>query len=354
MSTIPNLGTFAAYVLAVAAVALPVSSAADIGVEGETNSQPQTAVDRRLQHYNATFRDILFVQLPGGEKWRKSGQVFEELLGRDAVNLDYEHPAELREDLLTASVHRVLFMLHHNASSSALFRVGEGAAATRSHVCVITLDPEAVAQDDLNATAYLLDFPLELLQRIPAELRLDHKEFLRFLVDHEVFHCIDAHYLGPVPMSEREHWGSYTLYRNENGADAYAAMMHLAEQGERTKFLRNLTRIRALCLYNADPEHATCRAIRAVEHMDPESLAGLTPREVLALANRIRRQVVPDYEHYLGYRAAACQVMGDIGVTRPDEDAALCHAAAPDADVYRELLASFRSAYSELFGQGVE
>jgi len=337
--------------LAVLAISAAAATAAGPAARPDAPTS-QAVLDRRLDLYNGTFRDILFVQLPGGEDWLESGRAFEELLGGDdATNLDYEHPPDLREDLLTASVHRVLFMLRHNASSSALFRVGEASAATRTHVCVITLDPQGVAQDDVHSTAHLLGLSPELLAEIPPEMRLDRLDFLRFLVDHEVFHCIDAHYLGPVPMSDREHWGRYMLYCNENGADAYAAAMHLAEHGERTRFLRNVTRIRALCLFNADPEHATCRAIRAVERLDDQALTGLTPRELLAVADRIRDHVVPDYGRYLGYRASACRVMQDIGIAVPAADEGLCHAAEPDPAVYRELMESFRKSHAELFGQ---
>lgn len=345
-------------VLLLAAALLACFSATRAAAEARADqgavSAPQRAVDERLLHYNSAFPDILFVQLPGGEEWVESSRTFQDLLGGgDAANLDYEHPPELREDLLTVSVGRVLSMLRHNATSSALFRVGEDSAATRDHVCVITLDPHAAAGDDDLATAHLLDVPPQLLERIPPHYQLDRTRFLRFLIDHEVFHCLDARYLGPIPMSDREHWGPYMLYRNENGADAYAAAMHLAEGGD-PGFLDNLIRIRALCLYSADPEHATCGALRAAASLDRRSMAGLSPWEVLRLAHRIRMQVVPDYAGYLRYRAAACQAMRDIGVPRPPADDALCRAAAPDPAVYRELMESYRRSYRELFGHPPE
>ncbi len=325
------------------------STVHSVGVESK-EQMVQRIVDQKIQFYNNAFREILLVQLPGGGSWLESALAFKQLLGQEATNPDYEHPPEAREDLLYVSTRRVLFMLQANASSSALFRVGTEAAAKRTHLCVITLDPAAVARDDATATSHLLDCPPKMLARIPKALRLNHRDYLQFVIDHEAFHCIDALYNGPIPMSEKEYWGQYMMFRNEHGGDAYAIAVHIARHGRVTPFVENLTRIRSLCLFNAAPEHLTRGALRAVADLDPATLAGAGPREVLAVADRVREQVVPDYPGYLAYRAAACRVMDEIGVPLDPDDHALCTAAEPSDAWYKDLARGCRKGREELFG----
>ena len=309
----------------------------------------QALVSDRLAFYGRAFPEIQFVQLPGGSQWRESARTFEWLLGEAATNADYEHPPELGAALLYASVQRILHMLEQNEASSALFRVGVGSAgAQRSHLCVLTLDASAVAGDDATATAHLLNFAPEDLDRIPAAYRLQHREFLRFVVDHEVFHCLDAMYVGPIPMSDHAFWAQYMLYRNEHGADAFAIAMHLREHSGTTGFVDKLARIRALSLYNADPEHLTTSAIAAAARHEGTRLRRASPRDVLVLADRVRDQVVTGYGGYLRFRAAACRVMADIG-TLAREDGPLCAAARAADQAHRALRDSTDRALGELF-----
>lgn len=335
----------AAGVIACAVNFAPARNAAE-----DTIPALQALVDERVAFYNDVFPEIQFVQLPGGSQWLASARVFAQLLGAGARNADYEHPPELREDLLYVTAQRVAFMLQHNEASSALFRPGKGSAVARPYVCVLTLDPAAVALDDRTATAHLLRFSPQELARIPPEYRLEHEAFLRFVVDHELFHCLDARYLGPIPRSDQTFWAQYMLYRNEHGADAFATAMHLREHGRSTPFVDNIVRIRALSLYNADPEHLTCAAIAAVADDYDAALRRTTPRDILALADGVRERLVPDYGGYLRFRAAACRVMEEIGVISVADDP-LCSAAAPDDQAYRDLRATCAARLSELLGK---
>lgn len=319
-------------------------------VAAADRSALQGIVDQRLAFYNDAFPEIQFVQLPGGSQALASARVFSQLLGAGASNADYEHPPALREDLLYVTAQRVAFMLRNNDASSALFRPGRGSASTRPYLCVLTLDPAAVALDDRTATAHLLHFSAEELKRIPAAYRLGHETFLRFVVDHELFHCLDARFNGPIPTSDRTFWAQYMLYRNEHGADAFATAMHLRDHGRATPFVDNILRIRGLSLYNADPEHLTCAAISAVAQEDGGAMRTKEPRDIVALADLVRNRVAPDYNGYLRFRAAACRVMEEIGVPAVADDP-LCKAAPPNEQAYRNLRDTCAARLSELLGE---
>lgn len=313
---------------------------------------PQAIADRTIRFYNDTYPDILFVQLPGGEQQEGSGVALSLLLGHAADNLDYEHPPSLREDLLYLSIQRVLMMLRHNASSSALFRVGEGSVSTRKHLCAITLDPYRVAGNALRSTAHLLDFPDEQIVLIPPARRLDPHSHLQFVLDHEAFHCLDALYNAPIPMSKKRYWSQYMLFRNEHAADAYAVAMHIARQGGVTPYAGNLLRIRGLSLYNADPDHFTCAAIEQVLAIRTSELLRMGTDVMLRLGAQVREKVVPGYEGYLAYRVAALAAIERLDVGAGVEQDSPADRGVPlDADLRDQLVRRSRRYHRALFGR---
>ncbi len=341
--------------LVLAAGAWSVRPAADDAAPQPPPTDSLEAIaDRAIRFYNDTYPDILFVQLPGGRQWVDSSVALSLLLGHRADNLDYEHPPSLREDLLYVSIERVFMMLRHNAASSSLFRVGDSSISARENVCIITLDPGRVAGNALRATAHLLDFPDERIALIPPARRLDPHSHLQFVLDHEAFHCLDALYNGPIPMSKKRYWSQYMLFRNEHAADAYAVAMHIARQGGVTPYAGNLLRIRGLSLYNADPDHLTCAAIErvlAIGAIGTSKLVHMDAQAVFRLGAQVREEVVPGYETYLEYRIAALAAMRRLGVGAGAEEDGPADCGVPlDADVRDELIRRSRRYYRELFG----
>ncbi len=264
-------------------------------------------VSERLEYYARSFPTIEFAHLRGGEDAMLSTLWLRQLLGRGATNLVYEHPAELSSDLMDVSLRRIQYMLSTDSASSSLFRVGEGAAARHSELCVITLSPQTVAANDRVATNYMLPVDSAALPQMPTDHLLDHRMHLEFVVDHEVFHCLDAHQNGPIPMSDREHWGEFMAHVNEHGADAFAVAMHVQRHGDHTDYSRNLMRVRALTLLGDDSSHFTPESIH---HMldrieDSKILSEMTPNALITLAHWVRNEVVGDYDDYLRFRSAA-------------------------------------------------
>jgi len=229
----------------------------------------------------------------------------------------------LREDLIAVSVMRVQWMLQNSLSSAALFAVGEDGAADRASLCVITLNPETVPTSDLDATRAMLDLPDVVFTRMVPAGYLDHEQHLEFVLNHEAYHCLDSYYNGPAPMSDKRYAGEHRFFHNENGADAYGILMDVRRRGQITRYAENMLRVRALSLLNGDPNHYTHQAIAKVLQHDSVALARLTPRQAFDLASRIRAEVMPDYDDYVAYRAAAFQAMQHLGLEPEDDGGAV-------------------------------
>lgn len=313
---------------------------------------PDAVVARRLAEYEAAFPEIRFVHLHGGERWLADMQTFLGLLGEGARDRVYAHPPELAADLLEVSRHRVQRMLVHGLASASFYEVGEGSTAQRPYLCVLTLQAERIAGDDVEALAGMFSAPREQIRAMPAAARLDPHEHLLFVVDHEVFHCLDPYLIGPIPLSKRAHWGEYMFYRNEHGADAFAIARHMARRGGPDNYVDTIMRVRAASLTNRDPNHCTCESIRLVRAADPVHLAGLSLPELVHYADEVRRRGARDYEGYLDFRVAAHSACQAMGLEPRDErfSAEGPEGRRLDPALVNTLILRTRSCYKDLLG----
>lgn len=304
----------------------------------------------KLAYYARRVPEVQFVVLDGAGRVERNMAALLALLGQDADALDYAHPPHLREDLLIVTLARIRTLLEHHMASSTLLQPGGQALARRPNLCIITLDPWAIARNDRKATGHLLDMPSAEFRAIPRSHYLDHEAHLRFAVDHEVYHCLDTLYNGPIPMSHREHWGAYMLFRNERGADAFAVIMNMAEAGAVTGYARRLAGIRGLALINDDPNHDTYGAVKEALQLDPAVLKNSTLRRRVALASDLRLRGIGGYDGYVAYRRAAYQAMRRLAVH--SDDPAFSDGPVDDALVER-LVERTRECYQELAGHAL-
>lgn len=315
---------------------------------------PRAALERivvdKLAYYARQVPEVQFVVLDGAGRVERNMAALLALLGQDADALDYAHPPHLREDLLIVTLARIRTLLEYDMASSTLLQPGRQALARRPNLCIITLDPWAIARDDRTATEHLLELPRTEFESIPRDHYLDHEAHLRFAVDHEVYHCLDTLYNGPAPMSQREHWGGYMLFRNERGADAFAVIMNMAAAGAVTDYARRLAGIRGLALINDDPNHDTYSAIENALRVDPTMLKNSSLRRRVALASELRLRGIGGYDGYVAYRRAAYQAMRRLAL-QPD-DAAFADGPVDDALVER-LVKRTRACYQELVGHAL-
>lgn len=269
-------------------------------------------VEAKRDYYRRLYPDILFVVLKGGAETPEEIVALDTLLGPEPVNLDYEHPHDLREELMIVNIGRLWFMLQNGIPSAALFKA-DNPLGWQEHICVLTFDPCVVASSSLDATGYLLGLPTEVVRKVPEDLRLDTEDYIEFTMDHEVYHCLKSMYVGPQTMSSHDLWGEYNHYLNEKGADAFALAMHIKKHNKLTLFAENITRIRGISLVNADPNHFTCDALRQISRIPVAELLDMIDAEVFSLANRIQRDLTISYDEYLQYLAAAISATKILG-----------------------------------------
>ena len=276
-------------------------------------SRLRAILTEQLDLYARAFPDIRFLVLEGSENRAGILAALSGFLGPEPVNLDYEHPPEMRATLVDASLGRIALMVHYQLPSATLFR-SDAPGHEGENVCVLTIDACAIARDDTRATRFMLDLTEDEIGRVPAERRLQCEEHLRFTFEHEAYHCLSVRYGGAQPMSHEALWAEYWHFRHENGADAYAMARHLQRHGEGSVFADNLRRVRGMALYGGDVDHWTRAALDRVLALSADELAGLSPTAVFERSNRIRDAIVPDYAAYLDYRRAAVEAMATLGV----------------------------------------
>ncbi|MFN3594238.1 MAG: hypothetical protein ACK4TK_06100 [Thiobacillaceae bacterium] len=189
----------------------------------------------------------------------------------------------------------------------------------RTTLCVITLNPAAVLRDDREATRYMLNFSEAEMTRVHPARYLDHLDHLDFAIDHEAYHCLEAHQHGGVPPTREALDGEYHAVRSECSADAYAMAMHL----------------RALWPYTHTPDHGTFETLQAVLQRAPAELSALSDSVLVAWARRITDATVGDLERFRSTQAAALQAASRLGFDIGRYNAAWQALAAYPADPAR-------------------
>lgn len=323
--------------------------------KSESTDCPSDLVQEKLDYYRKQYPDILFIVLAGGSETNTDMITLDTLLGPEPTSLDYEHPADLREELMLASAQRIWMMLHHQLPSAALFRA-DNPLDWQETICVITLDACAVAATDIDATGSMLDLPDTMIHKIPKKMQLSKKEYIKYTFDHEAYHCLKSKLLGPQKMSKHALWGEYSHYKEEKAADSYALAMHIREHESLTPFFEKLRRIRGVSLYSFDPDHLTCDAITELTKIPVSKISAMSDQEIFRLATRIKQDLTGDYEGYVQYLASAIEAASQLGVNSAEMEKLRKRIGTvkPDPELVRKLLDRSRECHAELQGKDLE
>lgn len=273
----------------------------------------ESLLNSKVEYYRQLYPEIMFMILKGGKDIQDDMMVLNLMLGDQPMSLDYEHPPTTREDLMYVSIERIRMMLQAYAPSSSLFKVSNPPGG-QENVCVLTINPIKVAANSMQATESLLDIPQKFIRKIPQDMQLSSSDYLAFVIDHEVYHCLQSMYVGPQLMSNKDLWAEYNLFHNELGADAYAVGMHIKNRDEDSLFAKNILRIRGMALYNIDPGHLTCKAIVQVLKLPTDEISAMSAKEIFDLATTIKDQLTRTYDEHVQYLASAVEAMKEIGV----------------------------------------
>jgi len=284
----------------------------------------QDIVAARLTEYARAFPELYFLHLQGAkDTW--AVEALPRFLGEGAANLDYAHPQAARRLLLDTQAGRILQMLESGQPSATLFRTGRNNAAAKPYACVITLDDQRLIADPMAATAFMLG---EAASRVTVEAMLDNRLFLHFVLDHEVFHCLDAYLNGPShPRTFDVMRSHYFDFRTEYRADLFAALATRRMHVNANTFLRAMAAYRALAVADFDTPHMTAAALHDALSVPIGDIAPLSLNRLAQAAVRRADHTLPPFAGFrqllvAAYHAARRSGTNDADMLTPIGDVA--------------------------------
>lgn len=288
-----------------------------IGAHDQVALADADPVDRQLAQYARQVPEMGFVRLYG-EKGTHFARKLLSLLGEGAINLDYEHDASLSSALMQLQLNRIGIMVTNGIPSATLFKVGKGSIFEHPYLCVISLDPVPFRKDPHYAGRFLTsDFDLEN-PVFDDRVLIENEGFLKFAVDHEVFHCLDAYFNGPqIKKTSDAIYGHYQHYVNEARADAFASQAFKRDSAEPDKFLKTLAALRTLSLLEFDLHHFTGDVILRSLIGQPLS-SSQTLEQRVGASRELVEEIAPSPNGYGVRMANTARLMGELG-RDPDE-----------------------------------
>ncbi|MBD3609267.1 MAG: hypothetical protein HUJ30_01830, partial [Gammaproteobacteria bacterium] len=253
-------------------------------------------IDRQLAKYARQVPEMGFLRLYGDKAANILSQL-PELLGDGAMNMDYEHNTSVRNTLMELQMYRIGLMLDKDLPSATLFKVGDDSVFEHKYLCVITLDLTPYKQTPSYATQFMLSGYND-------SVLIENDAFLKFTVDHEVFHCLDAYFNGPpIKKTQSQVVNHYQQYINEARADAFSTLTFKQNVKNPNHFLNIFAAMRTLSVLNLDLQHFTGDVIR--HSINTFQDFGIQSIETLIdMSRELVNDIIPSYEVY-GIRLAS-------------------------------------------------
>ncbi len=274
-------------------------------------------MDRQLAEYAKRLPEVGFIRLYG-EKGARFAQKLLKLLGEGAINLDYEHDASVSGTLLQLQMNRIGVMVKEGLPSATLFKVGKGSFFEHPYLCVISLDTDSFRKDPGYATRFMTPAQGSENHVSHEQAMLDTEDFLKFTVDHEVFHCLDAYFNGPtIKKTDDVISNRYQQYLNEARADGFASHAFIKTSSEPKKFLKRFAAMRTLSLLDFDLQHFTGDVIMESLVGKPVSPSQGIEQEV-SLSRQMVAEIAPSANSYGVLLASTARLIGELGID-PEE-----------------------------------
>lgn len=272
-------------------------------------------VKSRLAVYAESFPKVQFLHLRGPNDVAALNKL-PRLLGEGASNVDYEHDESVRQLLLEVQMDRIAMMLANVLPSATLFRTGKESTFAQPYVCVLTLDERPFLNDPLAATRFMAGIEDSDSSVMPPEPFIENSSFLAFTLDHEVFHCLDARFNGPMfNKTSDKLYASYQRFRAEFVADLYAALAYRRNRVDATSFLNRLASFRTLSILDWDPAHYTALAVDHALRFSADEAQELGLVDLVRTALRLGDQITPSYPSHMRFLANAYHLAVSLGVT---------------------------------------
>ena len=306
-------------------------------------SEIEYLIEERLAEYGAAYPQMEFMRL-----YHNSNGDLDELrhrLGNAPINVDYEHPDNVREDLVELQFYRIELMLSEGMSSATLFRRNH---PKRPYICVLTLAPETYNRGELSSTRFMFDLQDNQYSKIKTKYILRNDVYVSFLLDHEIFHCLYSYHRGfTYPKTQSRVKSLYDQYTIEMLSDIYAHLSHKQRFPYDKDFITSIRYAKVLSLINWDICHYTHGAFS----LDfPESARGSLSNRVEFVLNQGPGNI-PAFEHFRRQMIAAYSLIKshiDPDFALPLEMAVL-HDVPLDRELYRQMAEALKNTMDDLF-----
>jgi len=320
-----------------------------------TPPENMDAVDRQLASYTRQVPEMEILRLYGRGGLNML-QMLPRFLGEAPSSVDYEHDASVRDVLMQLQMQRIETMLREGMPSATLFKVGNGSQFDHPYVCVITLDAEFFRRSPESVLALMTPNFNEASSSTTAMPAMNVEDFLKFTVDHEMFHCLDAYFNGPTIQKTqdalKQHYQEYT---NEARADAFASMAFMLEREQSSDFLEAFAAMRTLALLDMDLAHYTSDVITA--SMEASMLGDVESTQMrVAVSHLLASMATPTFEGFAMRIASAAQLVGRLGGDPSDmlneiADQNLPNATDDTVATLHEALENAKYTLAAIYGQ---
>lgn len=269
-------------------------------------------VDRQLARYSRLIPELGFLRIYG-DRGAQFVNRLPALLGRGAIDMDYAHDETQSRDVVDLQLYRIVKMVEQGLPSATLFKLGTDSAFDHRYLCVVTLDTRPFRQDPAYATNFMtseIEPGLTVNRKAPY---IRNEDFLRFTVDHEAFHCLDAYFNGaPFRKTSNSVTSHYDHYLSESKADAYASLMFNQARKHEKDFLARFAALRTQSLAATDTFHVSSDVIRLAANVCLD-VDMLEPEEVIHFATKLVDKASPtlaEYGKHLANMIAAIDQLG--------------------------------------------
>ena len=282
-----------------------ISSVPDV-ISGEIN-----ITSGLIKKYSAAYPEIHFINLVGIAGYNEL-KTLPLQLGNNASNVDYEHPPEVRQLLLDAQMERIAQMIEIDMPSSTLFMNGNNSLFRQGYTCVITVDEKEFMGDPMSSTRFMAGDAYDAQSQINI---LDNTSFLRFTLDHEIFHCLDAYLNGPPQrQTPSKLQASYYKNRAEQRADLFAALASMRYSKDASRFINQLTQYRTFSISDGDIAHYTAPVLKQALTLGDEFLLIKNVDEQVVYSMRLADNIVMSFEDYTRFLLSAVNIASTQGI----------------------------------------
>lgn len=283
-----------------------------IGAHDGSRLATADPADQQLAQYSRRIPEMGFLRIHG-YKGAQFVNKLAGLLGNGAVNMDYAHTENQRQDVVNLQLLRITRMAEQDLPSATMFKLGKDSAFDHRYLCVITLNTAPFREDPGFATHLMTsDMHLEL-SGSSARPYIRNEDFLSFTVDHEVFHCLNAYFNGASFRKTSSGVTShYDHFLNEAKADAYASLMFNRVHEHKKEFLEHMAAIRTQALAVTDTLHVTSEVIRTSSGVCL-AVGMLEPEEVVYFATKLVNEISPSIGEYSQHLANMVEAVKRLG-----------------------------------------